>query len=67
MIEKTYSFTRGGETVDVYTLKNKSGMEMDVMTFGGRILRLTAVSYTHLRKTPLRQRLPAEAAISPNT
>ena len=42
MIEKTYSFTRGGETVDVYTLKNKSGMEMDVMTFGGRILRLTA-------------------------
>lgn len=42
MIEKTYSFTRGGKAVDVYTLKNKSGMEMDVMTYGGRILRLTA-------------------------
>lgn len=42
MIEKTYSFDHGGKTIDVYTLKNSSGMEMDVCTYGGRILRLTA-------------------------
>ncbi len=41
MIEKTYSFKHGGQTIDVYTLKNSSGMEMDVCTYGGRILRLT--------------------------
>lgn len=42
MIEKTYSFTRGGKHIDIYTLKNAKGMEMDVTTYGGRILRLTA-------------------------
>ena len=42
MIEKIYSFDHGGKTIDVYTLKNSSGMEMDVCTYGGRILRLTA-------------------------
>ncbi len=42
MIEKTHSFIHEGVTVDVYTLKNKMGMEMDVMTQGARITRLTA-------------------------
>ncbi len=42
MIKKTYSFEINGETIEVYTLSNAMGMEMDVMTGGGRILRLTA-------------------------
>ena len=42
MIKKTYSFEMNGETVSVYTFTNAMGMEMDVMTGGGRILRLTA-------------------------
>ena len=43
MIKLTYSFTNAnGEKIDVYTLTNALGMEMDVMTGGGRILRLTA-------------------------
>ncbi len=42
MIEKTYSFVRGGEQIDVYTFRNALGMEMKVMTGGGRILSLTA-------------------------
>jgi aldose 1-epimerase len=42
MIEKAYSFNYEGQTVDVYTLKNAMGMEMDIMTQGARIIRLTA-------------------------
>lgn len=42
MIEKTYSFVRGGEKIDVYTFTNAIGMKMEVMTGGGRILSLTA-------------------------
>lgn len=42
MIRKTYSFVRGGETIDVYALTNAKGMKMEVMTGGGRILSLTA-------------------------
>lgn len=42
MVEKTYSFMYEGKQVDVYTLRNAGGMEMDVMTQGARITRLTA-------------------------
>ena len=42
MIKKTYSFVYDGQTVDVYTLKNAMGMELDIMTQGARIIRLTA-------------------------
>lgn len=42
MIEKTYSFTRGGKTADVYTLKNALGMEAEICAHGGKILSLTA-------------------------
>lgn len=42
MIKKTYSFEKDGKTCDVYTLSNKSGMEADILTYGGRLIRLTA-------------------------
>lgn len=42
MILKTYSFEHNGKTCDVYTLRNKKGMEADILTFGGRLIRLTA-------------------------
>ena len=42
MVEKTYSFVYEGKEVEVYTLRNAQGMEMDVMTQGARITRLTA-------------------------
>lgn len=40
MITKTYSFVKNGRTNDVYTLKNKVGAEVDVLTFGARIIRI---------------------------
>ena len=40
MIEKTYSFTKDGKINDVYTLKNDHGVEVDVLTYGARILRI---------------------------
>ena len=42
MIKKTYTFTDKCGTVDVYTLTNARGMQMEVSTLGGRILTLTA-------------------------
>lgn len=42
MIEKTYSFEKDGKINDVYTLRNEKGMEVDVLTYGGRILRIMA-------------------------
>lgn len=41
MITKTYTFVKNGNTNDVYTLKNKNGMEVDVLTYGGRITRIS--------------------------
>ncbi|MBQ8876916.1 MAG: galactose mutarotase [Clostridia bacterium] len=40
MIKKTYSFTKDGKQNDVYTLKNKNGVEVDILTYGARILRV---------------------------
>lgn len=42
MIRKSYSFDHNGVTVDTYTLSNKLGMEMDIITRGATITRLTA-------------------------
>ena len=42
MVKKTYTFTDKCGTVDVYTLTNARGMQMEVSTLGGRILTLTA-------------------------
>jgi aldose 1-epimerase len=37
-IEKSsYGTTAKGEKVDSYKLKNQNGMEVDIITFGGRI------------------------------
>ena len=42
MIKQTYSFTKEGKENKVFTLKNKNGMEADILTYGARIIRLTA-------------------------
>ncbi len=42
MITKTYTFTKNGNENDVYTLKNANGMEVDVLTYGARIIRISA-------------------------
>ena len=42
MIKKTYSFEKNGNQNDVYTLSNENGMEVDVLTYGGHILRISA-------------------------
>ena len=41
MIKKTYSFEKEGVINEVYTLKNASGAEVDVLTYGARILRIS--------------------------
>ena len=41
MIEKTYSFIKDGNVNDVYTLSNKNGCEVDVLTYGARLIRLS--------------------------
>ena len=42
MITKTYSFEKNGKINDVYTLRNAKGMEADMLTYGARLIRLTA-------------------------
>ena len=41
MIQKTYSFVKDGKTNDVYTLSNKNGCEVDILTYGARIIRIS--------------------------
>lgn len=41
MIEKTYSFVKNGVVNDVYTLSNALGAEVDVLTYGARLIRLS--------------------------
>lgn len=41
MIKKTYSFEKDGKQNDVYTLSNKTGMEVDVLTYGAHIVRIS--------------------------
>ena len=42
MIRKTYSFIKNGKENEVYTLSNANGLEMDILTYGGRIIRISA-------------------------
>ncbi|WP_282056435.1 aldose epimerase family protein [Maribacter luteus] len=37
----SFGITSEGISVDVYTLKNNNGMEVDIITYGGRIIRLS--------------------------
>lgn len=41
MIKKTYSFTKNGQSNDVYTLQNRVGAEVDILTYGARIIRIS--------------------------
>ena len=41
MIKKTYSFVKNGNINDVYTLSNASGAEVDVLTYGARLIRIS--------------------------
>ena len=41
MIKKTYSFEKNGNINDVYTLSNAAGAEVDILTYGGRITRMS--------------------------
>lgn len=42
MIQKTYSFTVNGNVNDVYTLSNGKGYEVDILTYGARVIRIWA-------------------------
>jgi aldose 1-epimerase len=40
--KKDFGTTPGGEQVELYTLRNGNGMEVEIITYGGRITSLTA-------------------------
>lgn len=40
MITKSYSFVKNGVTNDVYTLTNAKGAQVDILTYGARIIRI---------------------------
>jgi len=40
MIEKTYSFIKDGKENSVYTLINKNGYKVEILTYGARIIRI---------------------------
>ena len=42
MIKKTYTFEKDGKENEVYTLSNSKGLEVDILTYGGRIIRIWA-------------------------
>ena len=41
MIKKRYSFEKNGVINDVYTLRNAKGAEVDILTYGARIIRVS--------------------------
>ena len=41
MIRKTYTFVKKGNENDVYTLSNANGVEVDILTYGARIIRIS--------------------------
>jgi len=41
MIKKRYSFKKNGIINDVYTLRNAKGAEVDILTYGARIIRIS--------------------------
>lgn len=42
MIEKVYSFVKGGNVNDVYALTNKNGVKVEILTYGARIISIYA-------------------------
>lgn len=40
MIKKSYSFEKNGAINEVYTLRNSKGAEVDILTYGARIIRI---------------------------
>lgn len=40
MIQKTHTFKKDGKINDVYTLSNKGGASVDVLTYGARLIRI---------------------------
>lgn len=40
--KKDYGTTPEGERVDLFTLRNQNGMQVEIITYGGRIISLTA-------------------------
>ena len=41
MIKKSYSFIKDGKQNDVYTLSNANGVEVDILTYGARLTRIS--------------------------
>ena len=41
IVKKPYGTTADDEAVDLYKLKNSSGMQVDIITYGGRIVNLS--------------------------
>lgn len=41
LLKRVYGNTSDGSSVDLYTLRNKNGMEVDIITYGGRITRIS--------------------------
>lgn len=41
MITKSYSFSKDNQPIDVYTLRNSQGVEVDTLTYGARIIRIS--------------------------
>ena len=46
MISKTYSFIKNGIENDVYTITNKNGSSVQVLTYGARVISLKVPSKT---------------------
>lgn len=42
ILKKDYGSTPDGEAVELYTLRNENGMEVEIITYGGRITSLKA-------------------------
>ena len=41
MIKKSYTFIKDGKENDVYTLSNSTGVEVDILTYGARLIRIS--------------------------
>ncbi|MDE3740859.1 aldose epimerase family protein [Maribacter polysaccharolyticus] len=41
LVKRVYGITSDDKSVDLYTLRNKNGMEVDIITYGGRITRIS--------------------------
>lgn len=41
MVQKTYEFEKDGKKNEVYTLSNANGVEVDILTYGARLTRIS--------------------------